>query len=91
MSFSKYNVLLVSANPIMSQFIVFASSSSNKICNGKVLQNLKRAMERQMLNVRLVVKVRSQVISQKTKAIEVKEQISSLKWRAGHIVTPVDA
>lgn len=41
----------------------------------------QRAMERQMLNIKLIDRKKIQWIRQKTKVIDIAKQVASLKWR----------
>ena len=51
----------------------------------------QRAMERAMLGVTLMDKIRNEVICQSTKVADIAERISKLKWQwAGHISRRTD-
>jgi len=55
------------------------------------LAKTQRAMERLMLNIKLKDRVRNEDIRKKTKLIDVKQHIASLKWRwAGHTLRQSD-
>ena len=55
------------------------------------ISKVQRAMERIMLNIKLIDKITNESIRQKTKVIDVKEQVASMKWRwAGHTLRQRD-